>query len=413
MNDQKDRSFVQNAIDTGLASVQGNPFLAQRIMNQETNVKPVMKRRMTVAYALALLLVVMIATAAAGATDEMFNAWIYRQWPDLALTLMPVNLSCEDRGIRMEVITAGVEDSEMLISYSMQDLEENRIDEHTETDMDIFYAGCRSSAGTWGDPLYDAGEHKIIFSEYIKFDAVISPKDNQLTATVRSLWPQRKIKVDLLPLFREYGDQAKPAFLPEDTYIMAGYSPYIGSSVYSNPDIYASSQNSLRVLDQSSIPDIPLADHVFLSGIGMVDGLLHVQFHLVDCDLKEILQDGQYTGYYPVKLWSYLYDASETEGYDVQNKYKDQEKLPGGITCLAWGSQLTKAEYNSSRKQLLSTDSGSNGAQAWEAWVEYIYTVDSELTESQVFQAEITFTDPPLFGNWEVNIPLRLVKNAL
>ena len=35
MSDRNDKQFVQHSIDTGLADLQGNPFLAQRIMNQE------------------------------------------------------------------------------------------------------------------------------------------------------------------------------------------------------------------------------------------------------------------------------------------------------------------------------------------------------------------------------------------
>ena len=45
MSDQKDRTFVQHSIDTGLDSLQGNPFLAQRIMNQERTEQPVMPTR--------------------------------------------------------------------------------------------------------------------------------------------------------------------------------------------------------------------------------------------------------------------------------------------------------------------------------------------------------------------------------
>ena len=35
MSDQRDKRFVQESIDSGLSVMQGDPWLAQRIMNQE------------------------------------------------------------------------------------------------------------------------------------------------------------------------------------------------------------------------------------------------------------------------------------------------------------------------------------------------------------------------------------------
>ena len=73
-----------------------------------------------------LLLLLCLAMAVAGATSETVNGWLYQQWPRLATLLMPVNMSCEDQGIRMEVISAVAEGNEVLINYSMQDLEGSR-----------------------------------------------------------------------------------------------------------------------------------------------------------------------------------------------------------------------------------------------------------------------------------------------
>ena len=77
MSDQRDRNFVQHSIDTGLESMQGNPFLAQRIMNQERTEQPVMKKKISFAFILAMiLLIVSIATAVAGAINEEYGSKI-------------------------------------------------------------------------------------------------------------------------------------------------------------------------------------------------------------------------------------------------------------------------------------------------------------------------------------------------
>ena len=74
-----------------------------------------MKHSFVAIFAMILLLVFM-ATAAAAAISEDFNAWLYQIWPDAALKLMPVNMSCEDSGIRMEVISAVVNRDEMYVT---------------------------------------------------------------------------------------------------------------------------------------------------------------------------------------------------------------------------------------------------------------------------------------------------------
>ena len=128
MSDQKDRAFVQHSIDTGLDSLQGNPFLAQRIMNQERTEQPVMKKKISFAFILAMILMfACAATAIAGAFNETFNTWLYRIWPEAATTLMPVNMTCEDNYIRLEVISAVADGKELYITYSMEDLKGDRL----------------------------------------------------------------------------------------------------------------------------------------------------------------------------------------------------------------------------------------------------------------------------------------------
>ena len=138
MSDQRDRNFVQHSIDTGLESMQGNPFLAQRIMNQERTEQPVMKKKISFAFILAMvLLIVCVATAVAGAVNEDFNDWLYRLWPEAAMKLMPIDVSCEKEGIKMSLINAVAEDNEVYLTFSMQDLEGDRINAYSNLYMDI------------------------------------------------------------------------------------------------------------------------------------------------------------------------------------------------------------------------------------------------------------------------------------
>ena len=65
MSDQRDKRFVQESIDSGLSVMQGDPWLAQRIMNQERTGETVVKKRLSVGLVLAIVLMLLMATALA------------------------------------------------------------------------------------------------------------------------------------------------------------------------------------------------------------------------------------------------------------------------------------------------------------------------------------------------------------
>lgn len=54
---------------------------------------------------------------------------LYTLYPDIAVKLLPINVCCEDEGIRMEVEGVSVENDCAFVYISMQDLEGKRIDE--------------------------------------------------------------------------------------------------------------------------------------------------------------------------------------------------------------------------------------------------------------------------------------------
>ena len=172
MSEQRDKAFVQHAIDTGLESMQGNPFLAQRIMNQERTEQPVMKKKISFAFILAMiLLLVSIATAVAGAVNEDFNTWLYGIWPEAAMKLMPVDMSCENKGIRMEVISAVNEGSQVYVTFSMQDLEGDRITRNTTADVSAQSGSINTSFSQTAEPLYQPDDKTMVFGQRIRLDS--------------------------------------------------------------------------------------------------------------------------------------------------------------------------------------------------------------------------------------------------
>ncbi len=65
MSDQRDKRFVQESIDSGLSVMQGDPWLAQRIMNQERTGGFIVKKRLSVGLVLAIVLMLIAVTALA------------------------------------------------------------------------------------------------------------------------------------------------------------------------------------------------------------------------------------------------------------------------------------------------------------------------------------------------------------
>ena len=394
MSEQRDKAFVQHSIDTGLESMQGNPFLAQRIMNQERTEQPVMKKKISFAFILAMILVILsIATAVAGAVNEDFNAWLYRIWPEAAMKLMPVNMSCVNQGIRMEVISAVAEGSDVLVTYAMEDLEGNRIDENTEVNIEAEYTECTSSCAEVASPLYDPEEKKIIGSSMISFESDINPADWEIGIYTNCLMQCTHSTVNLLPLLQEYGSQAKSAAVPEQAVVFGGYQGSGFMICYGDFEEKWDIPDSMHVLDWQNGLDIPLADEVSLSGIGFVDGLLHVQLHYKVPNVVETQYMGHYgegtLSYSPYEIWPVLCDADEEEELYASNKYCSADMLPGGISHMSWESDSAPGE----------------------SWKEVIFAMDSEPTDAQSFFADITVQNA-ITGDWYINVPLRMIQHA-
>ena len=96
----------------------------------------VMSRKKTwgkaISWAAAVLLCFTLSISALAATVDPVYQVFYSISPTVAQALKAVKLSCEDQGIRMEVISAAIYENEALIYISLQDLTDNRIDATTD-----------------------------------------------------------------------------------------------------------------------------------------------------------------------------------------------------------------------------------------------------------------------------------------
>lgn len=95
------------------------------------------RRVSTIAAVFALCFIVSVPVLSAAGVQPAFDI-LYSAFPKVAQKLKPVNLSCEDNGIKMEVVSANVQDNVADIYISMQDLTGDRIDETIDL-FDSYY----------------------------------------------------------------------------------------------------------------------------------------------------------------------------------------------------------------------------------------------------------------------------------
>ena len=386
MSDQKDRAFVREAVDKGLESMQGNPFLAQRILNRERTERPVMKKKISFAFILAtILLLACAATAIAGAVNETFNTWLYRIWPEAAMALMPVNMSCESNGIRMEIISAAAEGKELYITYSLEDLEGDRLNIENSPVLYVDSVPDYEWEASFEQPMKDEATGKVVFGEHFRYRGSIVETDGMLKAHLHSFTSHKETgTVDLFPYLEQYGGGVTAMPVPEGASSLFRSDSYDMSGRKTVPA-------SMQVIDNSNSLEIPLAETVFLSGIGMVDGRLHVQLHYTGHGKTVLGENLDRIVFRPDETDIMLRDKDSEYWYDP--KYQDEDRLPNGIYTLGWGTQPDDPDTPE--------------------WTEIIFTADAaELSaESQELFAEIREIIP-IQGNWDAMIPVRLVRKA-
>ena len=226
----------------------------------------------TVALIAAVILCITISVPALAATVDPVYQMVYRISPPLAQMWKPVQLSCENNGIRMEVLSAAVYENEAAIYIALQDMtEQDRIDETTDL-FDSYHinrafdssASCSMvsfeedtktatfliSISQWGNR--EIGGEKITFW-FTEFLSNKSQFEGELTG------------LDLLAVTEATATQTPDAFRG------GGGKDFNYESRYD--------QNYLVPVEGGILSPV---DGVTVTNIGFVDGKLHLQLYYED-----------------------------------------------------------------------------------------------------------------------------------
>ena len=252
---------------------------------QAVRPKPRLSVRRAAAVALAFVLCVMITTSALAATVPEFNSWLYTIAPDIALYFRPVRMADENNGVRMEVEAIRILGRQAQIYVTVTDLEGGRLDETVDLfdsyDLDVPVNVEATCTLVRFDPELCAATFLI------RYSAPDEINRDKLTVEIhRSLTHKTNGAVHVFP--QEFGpfDADAETFLPGEKIFGSGVSfEWMEEHGLSDLpvtreqyDAWMAIARQAPVLKPGSI-DVKLNKNVHLTGVGYVDGQLHIQLY--------------------------------------------------------------------------------------------------------------------------------------
>lgn len=239
---------------------------------------------------------------------------LYLISPEIAGYFSPVNMSCVDDGIEMEVKAVYVHGDSADIYISMKDLTGDRIDEGTDlfdsceilTAADFQTSGC-SLAG------YDAEKKEAIFLLTVQQPGSRISGEKLTVRVSRLLSGKRQETVELPQIDLEHAQEAEELLtLEEIDACIRGWGENAGEGVEIS--------NVNRILDPDAGISLSPVDKVTVTGYGFVDGKLHIQAHYDE--IREYdnhgtvwLSDGE-GNEVPCSLGLSFWDEEGTGSYD-------------------------------------------------------------------------------------------------
>ena len=296
-------------------------------------------------------------------TEESILRNALRTYPELRDHLVPINISVEKQGIRMEVVSGCIQGDQACFLVRVQDVE----GKYRGLDLSLSQTGIagdflpvgsaelyRDKAGSTGvwcyrltlpDPLPD-GEESIRLSMHV-FHA------------------QEQKSMDLLPLLKEYGRTEE------------GAAPPAGAYSYTE-DGGITSSGEIKVFSfEDPQEEIPLFRDVCLTGIGWIDGQLHVQFHNKGRDSLET-------------------ESEEFPGMTVST-------CTAGAICSVAGKSYGETLAEGSP---VYWDENNN---YFPEWVEYVFNCTPEDADQMMLDADLRVLEGALADDWSVEIPMNLL----
>ena len=287
---------------------------------------------------------------------ENIPDYVKENYPQFDDCLVPVNLSCEDQGIRMDIIYGAVREQEALFVYSVEDQEGARIMESVSAcpvlDSDL------QVRATYAQLAYDNPVGRYTGVVHYRYDNLSDISQNgEIGLGIHGMQNIQSETWHLEDLLREYVGYDYLVDLP----VLLEYkvkNNFDGKIEYYTNEDYQ--KLGLKVLDGEDV--YYLSGDIHVNGIGTAEGMIHLQ-------LAYLRESDEY--------------ASRTVNVSCYEPGTDAD-LPAWARPLAW-------------------DINNDGIADYE---EYIFPYDPEALDNLRLEVTVTESDPAIEGEWKVRIPL-------
>lgn len=258
--------------------------------------------------------------------------------------LIPINLSAEKQGIRMEVISGCVKGQDLYILCSLQDLE-GRYD-GLDMEIEQWFKPEAPRMG-YSRPYSNYAENKSFWLFFIEQFAQYRAEDGTIPFGIDRVNFEKDNSIDLFPLLKEYGKETEGVNAPDNARLL----------------INGTSAEDLKVLDYTNPLDVSLTETAKLAGIGWIDNQLHIQVQTA----AETIQTDNSSAYSITNI-------------NVYNPFSSQS------------SQGMQWDDNDDR---------------FPHWYDYVFDIKPENAEQQWICAEVRETKGVVEADWEIPIPVN------
>lgn len=213
----------------------------------------------------AVFLCISLSTAIIGTADiETFYNVLYPIAPEYAQSLKPINRSCIDNGIQVEVVSAKIVNNRAEIFIAMRDIEGNRIDETIDLYDSYEIRPAYDSIGTCNLESFDKKTGVATFLVYIEQMNNQKIENTHITFLLSQLLSQKKEVETTLSDIDLSQINKKPETLDNKTINLRGGE-------------FADLPENIAFLKPEPSKYKSPVDGVEMSAIGYINNQLHIQ----------------------------------------------------------------------------------------------------------------------------------------
>ena len=275
MNDKTLKYHIDEKMKKIMVDDNMKKTILNKMAEEKTSRRFNVKKAALIAAAAALVSVFPLTAAAATAVPAI-NDWVYSVNPQLAEYLYPINESCTDNGIKLEVESAANDSHNTRIFFTLQDTEgKGRI--ASDTDLcDSYYINIGSfiSGGVCCES-YDPETQTARFSANITSNEDLT---NKMATFSLSMIMSNKTEYEKFDTGINLAE-----IIPEHTQIGGEKIEHIDGWSHSSESLYESESYDKPSKEDMLVPDVTNIsigdqfDYVSISNIGFIDGKLHIQ----------------------------------------------------------------------------------------------------------------------------------------